>query len=173
MNKKNLHLRKGFTLIELLVVIAIIGLLSSVVLASLNTARGKARDAIRKQEMREIQSALNLYYSDFGSYPLPNPGSWGGISTVPCGPGNGQTGGANAYILGLTPKYMGTLPVDPGPAGSCNGIMYASDGINYKLLDHQSYEGTYPTAGQEFYDPLRKTWSIMLCSGDLTTCNTW
>jgi len=64
---------RGFTLIELLVVIAIIGLLSSVVLASLNTARSKARDAQRRSDFEQIVLALNLYYDSYGHYPLSGP----------------------------------------------------------------------------------------------------
>ena len=52
--KKN----KGFTLIELLVVVAIIGLLASVVLSSLNTARAKGRDAFRLESLHQLQVAL-------------------------------------------------------------------------------------------------------------------
>jgi len=64
-NRKN----KGFTLIELLVVIAIIGILSSVVLASLNTAREKSRDAKRVSDIKQLQLALELYYDTKGEYP--------------------------------------------------------------------------------------------------------
>jgi len=53
---------KGFTLIELLVVIAIIGILSSVVLASLNSARKSGRDAKRVADIKQIQLALELYF---------------------------------------------------------------------------------------------------------------
>lgn len=60
--------KKGFTLIELLVVVAIIGLLSSVVLASLNSARGKAQDARRKSDLKQIQIAIELYYDKCGTY---------------------------------------------------------------------------------------------------------
>ncbi len=60
--KKSLN--KGFTLIELLVVIAIIGLLSSIVLASLQTARSKARDVQRLGQLRAVEKALVLYSLD-------------------------------------------------------------------------------------------------------------
>jgi len=60
---------KGFTLIELLVVIAIIGILSSVVLASLNTAREKSRDAKRVSDIKQIQLALELYFDSNSYYP--------------------------------------------------------------------------------------------------------
>ena len=62
--------QKGFTLIELLVVVAIIGLLASIVLASLNTARVKGRDARRIADLKEIQTALELYYSNHNAYPI-------------------------------------------------------------------------------------------------------
>jgi len=60
----------GFTLIELLVVIAIIGILSSVVLASLNSARTKGRDARRMSDLHNIQLALELYYNKYGTYKV-------------------------------------------------------------------------------------------------------
>jgi prepilin-type N-terminal cleavage/methylation domain-containing protein len=53
---------KGFTLIELLVVIAIIGILSSVVLASLNTARSKGSDAAIKEDLNNIRAQTELFY---------------------------------------------------------------------------------------------------------------
>ena len=59
----------GFTLIELLVVIAIIGILSSIVLVSLNTARAKARDAQRIAAIKQIQNALEMYNETNWDYP--------------------------------------------------------------------------------------------------------
>lgn len=68
---------KGFTLIELLVVIAIIGILSAVVLASLNTARTKGNDAAIKANLSGIRSQAELLYADRNCY--------GGATTVaPC-----------------------------------------------------------------------------------------
>ena len=63
-----MNYKKGFTLIELLVVIAIIGILSSVVLASLNTARDKGADAKIKGEVGSIRAAAEMYYDTKGQY---------------------------------------------------------------------------------------------------------
>ena len=89
-------MKKGFTLIELLVVIALIGILSTLVLANLNSARERSRDAQRKSDLRSIQTALRLYYNDAGSYPI--------TSAFP-------TGG-NPWTVGTT-TYMSTFPKDP------------------------------------------------------------
>jgi prepilin-type N-terminal cleavage/methylation domain-containing protein len=61
--------KKGFTLIELLVVISIIALLSTIVMASLNAARSKARDAKRAADLKQVQIAIELFRNDNGYYP--------------------------------------------------------------------------------------------------------
>ncbi len=64
--KKN---QNGFTLIELLVVIAIIGLLSTLSIVALNSARARSRDARRVADVKQIQTALEMYYNEMNSYP--------------------------------------------------------------------------------------------------------
>ncbi len=108
---------RGFTLIELLVVIAIIGLLSSVVLASLNGARKKGRDARRLSDIKQLQTALELYYSDNNAYP--------------------------AATSSLVPASISTLPADPGSAGAAYTYVKSSDG-NYYCLG-ATLESTVPT----------------------------
>lgn len=60
---------KGFTLIELLVVIAIIGILSTLAIIALSSARQKARDSKRVADLKQVSNALELYYSDNNDYP--------------------------------------------------------------------------------------------------------
>jgi prepilin-type N-terminal cleavage/methylation domain-containing protein len=54
---------RAFTLVEILMVMAVISLLSSITFTSLNTARAKARDAVRINDLQELRKALALYYS--------------------------------------------------------------------------------------------------------------
>jgi prepilin-type N-terminal cleavage/methylation domain-containing protein len=64
----NINTKRGFTLIELLVVIAIIGILASVVLASLNTARAKGADAAIKSSLNNVRAQAELVYDNTGNY---------------------------------------------------------------------------------------------------------
>jgi len=64
--------KKGFTLIELLVVISIIGVLATLIIANFNAARERARDVQRKSDLRQIKTALRLYYNDMTTYPASN-----------------------------------------------------------------------------------------------------
>lgn len=68
---------KAFTLIELLVVISIIGLLASVILVSLNSARSKARDAKRIGDINQLAKALELYFDKHDTYPTVAAGGQG------------------------------------------------------------------------------------------------
>jgi prepilin-type N-terminal cleavage/methylation domain-containing protein len=63
---------KGFTLVELLVIIAIIGILATVIIVSLASARARARDASKISDLTTVSSALQLYYADKHVYPVPS-----------------------------------------------------------------------------------------------------
>ena len=72
--------QKGFTLIELLVVVAIIGLLASIVISALNSARQKGRDARRVSDMRVIQTAVEMFNDAANQYPTTATSTFGSIS---------------------------------------------------------------------------------------------
>lgn len=150
-------MRRGFTLIELLVVIAIIGVLSAVVLASLNTARGKARDAKRLSDMHQLQSALELYNLKNGGYPNSNNSGCGGWEST-----GSDTAISSNFVAALVAD--GDIPKgikDPTAAleDTCGNYAYyqyatgsygcdASKGPFYVLGFRSSdgYAGQYPSS---------------------------
>ncbi len=120
LNKKfinNGEIRKeGFTLIELLVVIAIIGILASTVMVSINSARIKSRDARRLTDMRQIQTALELYYNTYNRYP---DSDYGGCGSWDC------SGDGNGFLHTLaTAGFLPADIIDPVTNNSCGNYCY-------------------------------------------------
>ena len=121
--------KKGFTLIELLVVIAIIGILSSVVLASLNSARGKGANAAVKAQMSNMRAQAELYYdgnSNAYTNLCSNPtfvGMWASATS---------TGGGAGACFADTSAWSASAPLKVAEGSNthwCVGSSGASKGV--------------------------------------------
>ena len=111
--------KKGFTLIELLVVVAIMGLLAALAVVALNTARARARDARRVSDIKQIQTALELYYMDNYKYPVdPTNNLIEGLCL--------SSGSHFAAQPCTGTTYMGQVPKSPEPRtdGGCTNTVY-------------------------------------------------
>lgn len=109
--------KKAFTLIELLIVIAIIGLLSTLSILALNSARARARDARRVSDVKQSKTALEMYYNENDTYP-----------------------GALSQLTTTSPPLMRVLPVAPTPVdGSCTT---AQNTYTYALQSGSSGSGS-------------------------------
>jgi prepilin-type N-terminal cleavage/methylation domain-containing protein len=121
--KKN---TKGFTLIELLVVIAIIGLLSTLSIVALNQARARSRDARRLADIKQIQTALEMYYNDQNGYAA-------------------AVANGTPIATGTT-VYMNAVPKPPTPAdgAACTGsITYTYAPTTFNGMANGSYTLQY------------------------------
>lgn len=135
--------RRGFTLIELLVVISIIGLLSSVVLSSLNTARMKARDAKRATETHSILLALNLYYDKYGCLPLTVGSTCPGAGSYSEGNSGGwdysSQGGFMTFLQSA--GFVPSTPVDPTNTMTGDGAPSGSYSFRYYCYSYGPHLG--------------------------------
>jgi prepilin-type N-terminal cleavage/methylation domain-containing protein len=145
---------RGFTLVELLVVISIIGSLSSIALTSFTSVRGKARDAIRLQYIRQINEAITQYtWDNAGRYPPQDDPGNGGGGTLPWGYNYSYDPGFISALV--TKKYISQTPRDP--------VNSPSDGLFFWYLNNSGNVGGVPM------DPVKQANFMALdCANPLT-----
>lgn len=164
-NKNN----KGFTLIELLVVIAIIAILSTVVMAGLNSARLKGRDAKRLSDIKSVQAALELFFDTCSGYPSRPLGP---VLTDGTAPATGLGGGTVTVGTGACGTTFGTfmnpLPANPGPGGTVYQYCGADSATALPAATVAVAAGQCVAAGAGAY---RVGFSLEGASGSLATGN--
>src|SRR3989344_3156870 len=128
----------GFTLVEIMIVVVIIGILISIVAVSGGTARARARDVRRKEDLRQIQSGVETYFQATRQYPSMQD-SWR----------------AEDGLTALVPQFLVTVPDDPRPQsdtvsrfyayqatdGTSNVLAPATGASRYRLLAGIELEG--------------------------------
>ena len=110
--------KKGFTLIEIILVIAIIGVLASLFVGNIFSSLARGRDSRRKQDLRSISQALELYYNDNNKYPDSLPAG-GAVFTHPNDPDT---------------IYLQKIPNDPSSSNSYCYETESGSGTWYKIM---------------------------------------
>lgn len=126
-NKKN---NAGFSLIELLVFVAIVGLLATLSIASLESARQKARDVKRTADIRQFMTVLDIYFNDFNTYPVEQ-------TLIVLGDVNHSCFDEDGFVAICDDGgkiYIGNVPSNPTPKGS---------DYTYKSTNGDTYELTF------------------------------
>lgn len=149
MFKLSKKFKKGFTLVELMVVISLIGMMSTIVLASLSTARAKSRDTQRTLAIKQVQNALEIYFSTNDQYPSSGDVAFPGVLTV-----------------ALTPAYISAIPVN---SNASNPYRYFTNSMSpapfYAIyVPYEAKNACYVCGGPRSYcAPGLAYWSVPMC----------
>ena len=162
----------GFTLIELLVVISIIGFLATASMVVFNSVRMKARDTSRKASMKQLQTAIQLYYDSNNAYPSTGGAAkcLGYSTSQTCW--NGNVSGLDGLNAALAP-FISKLPQDPliGKRTRGNAFLYGDqDAVTAWHCSGASYPaGPYlfwlPDSGSVGSDTDCQGLGFMACCG--------
>jgi len=134
------RLRNGFTIVELLIVIVVIGILAILSVVAYNGVQGRSRDSARKQKIKDIAKAIELYKIDNGQYPAILDGS--SIETT-CGSQTENWGHCdrNKLLADMIAPYM---KLDP------TSLSDATQGTYTYYYTSQAVDG-YQTYGMMVY----------------------
>jgi prepilin-type N-terminal cleavage/methylation domain-containing protein len=120
--------RKAFTLVELLVVISIIGLLSTIAIVSLSTARRTSRNTKRNADIKQLVTAFSLGLDANGAYPSTGGDVWKCISTACSGPIMNYT--SSGTVDAFFQPFMPNKPADPNDGNARGNIGYVYNGAS-------------------------------------------
>lgn len=145
-NKK----QTGFTIVELLIVIVVIGILAAISIVAYSGIQDRAENARLQAGMSSLNKAIQLFYSENGTYPLTGVGVWRGYNSAI----------NDNFIPGIVPKYINATP-QVGLAAQYPTFIYRSDtGQDYKLIYIVSGTSVLPAAqtnNNALLDPVRST----------------
>lgn len=149
-DKRQTTNQRGFSLIELLITISIIAIISAIGIISYSQAQKLARDGKRKQDLRAIKIALEIYYQQNKRYPCPNGGDAWVYSSSPnpwiIDSGFSAICSDTTSQKDLGPNYISRVPTDPINSG---GSPSTTSGYTY---GYRGYHGTQcPSRAGQFF----------------------
>lgn len=125
----------GFTIVELLIVIVVIAILAAVSVMAYSGVQARARDSQRRQDIKTITKAIEMYYIDNGRYPQ-------GLCTADCAVNGGWSttndGSWNNLANQLVPQYISSMPSDPTPSIGLNPTAGGATRYGYAYFSNGS-----------------------------------
>jgi prepilin-type N-terminal cleavage/methylation domain-containing protein len=166
-------LKKGFTLVELLVVMAIIAILATLIVGGFRSSQMRGRDAQRKSDLKQISTALELFYADYGKYPAAS-----GTQVAACsynsgtGAGAACTWGTSEFTDSKT-IYFKVIPKEPA-SGQIYVYKVDTNQAKYQLYAHLENTEDKNCIGGDCANPgiTDTCGGTLLCNFAVTSVNT-